>query len=347
MRSAVLALMAAACASEPRARSYAGPPYSAPGALPPPRLPPCGAAGGGEPPAPVEELALGRATSCARLGDGSVWCWGARNHTMVDADVVGARSCSVATRVADLGPSADLLPWGEYTCSARADGAVACLDFQQRVPDFTMPDARAKRLWSSAEAMCGVTANGQLRCARPDGKPVVAPALAENAVVALDDRLCAVAKGRVVCKRADGAVVALGQDVVQIASGDALWVLAKGGVLTRWSRGRNGGEPELDYLDPPADVAEVVASGPRACVRAGAPVGKVICWTADNFTNQIAGVSDAVRIAVADTHACAVRATGQVVCWGSNVCGESGGDVERGVCTGSPSIAVTAIRWAR
>ena len=313
MRAAVaLALIATACASEPRARPEAvAAPHASPAMLPPPRFTPCGAAGGVEPPAPVEELALGQETSCARLADGTVWCWGARSHALVDADVIGAKACSVATRVAPFEPSFGLFTVGDI-CSVRKDGAATCVDLHQHRGDFTVPSPQ---------------------------------------VATLGDRVCALAKGQVVCTRADGSAIVLGKDVVQIASGSALWVLSKGGVLTRWSRGRDGREPELDYLDPPADVAEVVAYGARACVRTRGPVSKVVCWTKDNFTNEVPGLNDAVRLAVEESHACAVRATGQVVCWGSNGCGESGGDVPVGLCPHAsarmPPLPITPIRWAR
>lgn len=84
--------------------------------------------------------------------------------------------------------------------------------------------------------------------------------------------------------------------------------------------------------------AQVVIGGGFTCVRR--TVGDVLCW-GDNEQGQLgvgtittfepspaasAGLDDIVQIEVASegAHACAVRTTGHVACWGQNVLGQLG-----------------------
>ncbi len=58
-----------------------------------------------------------------------------------------------------------------------------------------------------------------------------------------------------------------------------------------------------------------------ACAVAG---GAVLCWSNTLVTAPVAGLTDAVAVAVGANHYCAVRASGAVVCWGNNAYGQLG-----------------------
>ncbi len=95
--------------------------------------------------------------------------------------------------------------------------------------------------------------------------------------------------------------------------------------------------------------------GAEACVVTKS--GTVFCWGA-NYANQLGadsgattcaggracspkalevlGLSDATRVSVGNAHACAVRKTGTVVCWGRNKFGELGHANGDDLCAGTP-----------
>ncbi|MCZ7677701.1 MAG: hypothetical protein M5U28_02545 [Sandaracinaceae bacterium] len=53
--------------------------------------------------------------------------------------------------------------------------------------------------------------------------------------------------------------------------------------------------------------------------------GAVLCWPAlGGSATAVAGVTDAVDVAVGEAHACARRRGGQVLCWGQNNRGQLG-----------------------
>ena len=64
----------------------------------------------------------------------------------------------------------------------------------------------------------------------------------------------------------------------------------------------------------------------RACVLDDG--GLVTCWAGGVAPRIVSGVSYAIDVGVGSTHACALRVSGEVLCWGGNRSGELGqGDV--------------------
>jgi alpha-tubulin suppressor-like RCC1 family protein len=93
-----------------------------------------------------------------------------------------------------------------------------------------------------------------------------------------------------------------------------------------------------------SDAIEISAAGDNTCALLES--GRVMCW-GDNDAGQLGngkddpgyqrhvagsdctpslvqGLDDATVIAVSESHACAVRKTGEVVCWGENRAGQIG-----------------------
>jgi hypothetical protein len=94
------------------------------------------------------------------------------------------------------------------------------------------------------------------------------------------------------------------------------------------------GSPPPSPPPPPTRALQVSANNYNACVRFDN--GTVSCWgrcemgcgmrSVDTSTGlrTIAGVADAVDVAVGDSFACAAQADGRVLCWGSNFYGAVG-----------------------
>jgi hypothetical protein len=315
----------------------------------------CGAPGSRTPPAAVKQLAAGRQHTCARLVDGSVWCWGARGQTLVDGDVLGPVACPVATRVDDLGSAEDLLAVGGDACVARKDGSVSCgslepWSFAER------PGLRgARRLALLRNELCAITGDGKLRCSR-DAITAEAAAFASVEQVAMlaGGHPCALASGAVTCRYPGRD--ALAADIAAIAS-DAAGVVAitRDGSLVRLDvcRAQTPGTLCRSPLTSSIrDVTSVASSGLHTC--ALERNGRVSCrrctepTCANTAFAEISSVQ-ATQIAVGPDHACAVLRSGEVACWGKSRCGEAGGSVPAGAACRDqrPPLAMTPILWAR
>ena len=85
------------------------------------------------------------------------------------------------------------------------------------------------------------------------------------------------------------------------------------------------------------DPVQVATGNSHACTLCD--TGGVVCWGAnywselgngttdtDNSISPVAvtGLSGAIEISLGGMHSCALRATGEVVCWGSNAFGQLG-----------------------
>ncbi|MEO0326411.1 MAG: MopE-related protein [Myxococcota bacterium] len=154
--------------------------------------------------------------------------------------------------------------------------------------------------------------------------------------------------------------------VSQVATGDTFSCLRDaGGAVRCWgSASALCGAAGSTCLQPGAPVDarrydEVAAGEGFACARDG---GRVYCWgsqssgrlgnglTASGSVTTptlVAGLTDAVELALGDDHACARRATGAVACWGEN--GQSqlgdGGTSDRGTVEDVSGVSgATALR---
>jgi hypothetical protein len=134
------------------------------------------------------------------------------------------------------------------------------------------------------------------------------------------------------------------QDVVGAANLGDTYLLSASGRLYRLDDTEPGGpcgRPALALPDVP-DVAQIAKGGGTLCARLRS--GAVTCcgshesgqlgtgvsaWRAETPcfhgpSVNVVGLQDAVDVAVGAEHACAVRANGRVVCWGSNRSGAVG-----------------------
>jgi len=152
-------------------------------------------------------------------------------------------------------------------------------------------------------------------------------------------------------------------DAVEIAAGWSHTCARRmGGAVVCWGNNRNGqlgtGMADDGSETPVAvagitDTVEIGAGRFFACARRSS--GAVVCWGAGysgqlgtNMPNgesatpvTVAGITDAVEIAIGDDHACARRRSGAVVCWGNNGSGELGAGMPGGVS--AMTVTVTGI----
>ncbi|MCC6552857.1 MAG: chromosome condensation regulator RCC1 [Polyangiaceae bacterium] len=120
--------------------------------------------------------------------------------------------------------------------------------------------------------------------------------------------------------------------------------LVSGGTVQCWGSNWSGelGDPDLEHsttaLPVPglADVIDLAAGTHITCALQSG--GQALCWgdnlygelggavaaESDPHPTPIPGVGDAVQIAAGANHACAVRRSGKVACWGKNYDGQLG-----------------------
>lgn len=255
-----------------------------------------GGSGGGAPTAftgitDVVSVSAGAGHTCAVSAAGTARCGGSNvggelgNGTMTTTtSPVLVQNLTDAVEVSVGGPGNTS---AGHTCARRRSGAVSC--------------------WGSNQY--GQLGTGTMTAS---AVPVPVPGLADVEEIALGtNHSCA--------RRATGAVVCWGRNL-EGQIGDA----------TRDDR--NAPTPAFGITD----AVDIDANAGFNCaVRA---TGAVLCW-GQNFNQQlgtnvsgrdatiptvIAGVTDAVHVAVGGEHACAIRRNGSLVCWGKNVAGQVG-----------------------
>lgn len=265
---------------------------------------------------PAAQIVLGDSYGCARLGDGSVRCWG------TDAGDLGLGTpvppgppphTEAPMPVLGLGGVQSLSGFG-HLCASLADRSVRCWadydggngdprDSGSRVPVVVPEFAGALQLADGGDHSCARLAT-QVKCWR-DISPGRVP------------------KGKV---RAPAYVVNV-RNVASIAAGHygGCALLNDGGVSC-W-----GQSPFLSSADrvnarPVAAlrgaVALALSNGLGCALMAG---GKVLCRNeAEAALAPVVGLDGAVEIAVGSDHGCARTQDARVFCWGHNDKGQLG-----------------------
>ncbi|MBL8741980.1 MAG: protein kinase [Myxococcales bacterium] len=278
----------------------------------------------------VVEVAVGAQHSCARLDSGAVTCWGRGTEGQLGAPILGSAPPVMVTGVED---AIRVHAAGSSTCILRKTGNPVC--HGQAARDLEATAALGEGVLSLAvsprEGLCAVKAQGRIVCS-----PSV--------------------RGR---RDSDGTITGI-DDAVQVEVGqEHACALRRSGKVSCWGSNRAfqlGGRPSI-ASETPEDVpgAEriVELSASRAFTCARSREGVVLCWGDPTFgalgakdlrkvKNQsgeitlveppafvraepVLGVTNAVDIAVGGFSACAVTATGEARCWGSNAAGMLGG----------------------
>jgi len=287
----------------------------------PSATPTCGSVGSTTPPSPVVQLVAGALHTCARLGDRSVWCWGARGQGLIDGDVIGSRPCPIATRVAELADATKLVG----SCALRADDTMRCGDVERGRFDSPVPVPDAVRGVDEEIATPTTT------CRR---RGATVSCTNEGADVTLDDHARRIAR----------------------AERGGWWIVRDDGVLVRRDLCPTSAKPGcMNSIEERANVLDVATGDRLECL----VDGKGDVWCKDERASapqaargtppafaKMEGVRGATQIAVGKRHVC-VLAGNAVVCWGNNSCGQSGGDTMSIERCGSPDVLPTTIRWAK
>jgi hypothetical protein len=355
---ALLLLAIAACSSATPEPAPTKPKDAAPPTTPPPREPaaglrqptPCGTSSGTKPPSPVVQL-VAAAESCARLTDGTIWCWGGRGQDFIRSDATGPLACPVATRIDEFGTADALWSMGRDTC-ATGNGVSRCgvlTDWGFSAEEKL--GTRTTFYWNGLP--CGITKDARLRCyadQRASELAMFGPV--DQAIPTRGGtELCVLSKTAVNCLRS-GKVEVLASNVAQLAAGERLWALRNDNTVVRLDSCADG-KPCAVPLAGVRDAVSIASAGSTVC--ALQRDGRVACLRCESKTpcadtaTLVDGITDATQIAVGWAHACVLRKNGEVVCWGASNCGQAGGSVEAGkLCPDKPIVLPpTTIHWSK
>ncbi|MDF2697560.1 MAG: repeat domain protein, partial [Labilithrix sp.] len=288
----------------------------------------------------VLQTALGEQHTCARKPDRTVRCWG--NDVQGQTGSGGPADGGFVTTpqdVAGITDAVDIASGRNHTCVARESGKVSCWGYN----------------------LDGQLGNGE--SANRSATPVdVAGITNAFAVAAGGNFSCALrGSGSVACWGGNGsgqlgtgnqtstttpvAVTGL-SSIVAIAAGQAhVCAVSSSGKVSCWGDGANGQLGSGKPTSSPSPVA--VENLPEAVMVAAAErstcaltrTGSVFCWGANELGQLgtgapnanpnpapivVTNLSDATALWTGRNHACAVRKSGAVVCWGAGSRGQLG-----------------------
>lgn len=289
---------------------------------------------------PLRDVVAGGHHTCARI-ESRAHCWGANQFGQVgDASAVDRER---PTRVEGLFDVRALGSGDFHSCALLESGDVRCWGHNAlgALGDGTYQDSAVPtqvKLLSDAVALsqnavtlhtCAVVAGGDVAC------------WGDNSHLQLGGGTTAPDSNRA------SPVVGI-HDAVSVATGYLFsCAVLENAEVRCWGWNANGalglgnedGQVYLpsDEVVGVGDGAQVVAGNHYACVRR--TTGIVSCWGYNGsgqlgigeltFTSlpvaaPIVGVHDAIFIAGGESHACAVRQDGRVMCWGRNFYGQLG-----------------------
>ncbi|MFO0609491.1 MAG: hypothetical protein U0324_40380 [Polyangiales bacterium] len=299
----------------------------------------------------VEELAAGASHVCARVTDGSVWCWGANGSRQVGSGRSGATERN-AVRVAGLSGAVSIACGAAHTCAVLANGAVQCWGGNAQgqlgdgsttlraAPVAAVGVSTARRVAAGNNTTCAALADGSVRC------------WGDNADAQLG-------LGTTDARATPTAVPGVA-DAVEVAVGGAhACALRTDGVALCWGSNGAGQLGNPAALPRRATAAPVVLAARIRTISAGLQHGcattvddAVFCW-GDNQTGAIGdgesgyyagwntptaarGLPPVLSVAAARNFTCAVTYAGAAVCWGAAGSGQFGNGALRGFATPQP-----------
>ncbi|MBL8685021.1 MAG: hypothetical protein JNK05_37945 [Myxococcales bacterium] len=285
---------------------------------------------------PVAALDAGDSFACARATNNTIFCWGSNATGQLGIDPRFGTMRSTPIAVAGAVDMREMSAGSAHVCARRSNGRLACWGFNGSgqlghtsastwVPSDVQLLKDVTDVSAGANHTCARRAFGQVVCWGNGGggnlgngsvlgsvAPVVVTGNAAGASVTAADRFSCTRRntGEVLCWGENGAG--------QLGDG------------TRNSRPTMGAVANInnaiDVRAQPQFACALRSSGVVSCWgdnRAG-QLGTSMPITSSMVPVDVAGVTDAVEIALGSQHACALRASGAVVCWGANRSGQLG-----------------------
>jgi hypothetical protein len=307
------------------------------------------------------EIATGTNHTCARRGDGTLWCWGSNAGGQLGLGPGGSWMVPAPTQVTSLGTTVVEVTAGtNHTCARKQDGTVWCWGYNDvgQVGDGTTmrrPDPvqvtdlgmTTVEIDAGFDHTCARKQNGELWC------------WGMNADGRLGD-------GSITTPRVRPVQTMVGMRVTQVGPGGFhSCAVALDASLWCWGYNSTGELGNGAYSTTPTStpiqvttlgttVAKVVAGRQSTCART--LDSKVYCWgdngwgqVGDGTTMQdpnipkevIALGSTVVDLWAGRDHTCALKQAGTLWCWGANEAGQVGDGMEKPAA--STPIEMTAL----
>jgi len=298
-------------------------------------------------PTPVTVASLGTGVTgvaagghtCAVTAAGAAWCWGSNGYGQVGDGTYTQRT--TPTAVTGLGSGVAAVAAGYlHSCALTSAGAVRCWGYNgygQLGDGTTTNSATPVAVSSLSSGVAAIAAGDQHSCALTSAGAVLC--WGANSQGQLGD-------GTTTGRSTPVAVSSLGSDVSVITAGSYhTCALTNGGALWCWGGNYSGqvGDGTTDTrLTPVAvsglgsGVVKVSAGAYSTCALLSG--GGLRCWGANESgqlgdgtrttrrtPTAVIGLDSGVALVSGGTsHACAVRETGSVSCWGANGYGQLG-----------------------
>lgn len=293
--------------------------------------------------AAVSTVAAGGEHSCAVEGDGTVWCWGANQWGQLGAPVGAPKPTPTLVASAFGGHDVTSVAAGhDHTCALTAAGEVWCWGRNEAsqlgsVTPGNAPSAMPLKVAGLGSPVVAISAGGQHTCAvRGTG---VVMCWGSNYLGQLGRSTLSPPQV------APGLVIGVTQAFAVSAGDSHTCAVRVGGQVMCWGENFDGqlGRGAFSDAQPTAalvtgldDAADIAAGGTFSC--ALRIDGSLACWGA-NAAGQlgtgstgasqpspqpVADLDGSVKLQAGNRHACALRETGAIACWGAGDFGQIG-----------------------
>jgi hypothetical protein len=265
-----------------------------------------------------EPVSGGRYHNCALQTSGSVLCWGTNEAGQLGDGTLTDKPNPVA--VLGLTNAVAVSAGGQYACALKTTGSVVCWGSNQygELGDGTLVGKSAPVAVSGLTDAIALSAGDTHACALRASGAVAC--WGTNGLGQLGNGTTGAAQNRPV------SVTGLSDAIsISISKFGHSCALRASGTVLCWGSNSNG---ELSN-SAVTDTVAISAGYAHSC--ALKTMGTVVCW-GDNSWGQlgngtsvknsvapvtVTGLSNAVALKSGANHVCAIKATGEVVCWGA------------------------------